>query len=116
MARSTVQKLIKMFRWGRRIQHSRPRRLYERGWFFAEIRPAEKRDQYISKAPALTIEDLQRIEHILARTPGNDCGAPDCRRFAGDVIRGYAELKDCYQFALDQCRHSDQQSNQDQDS
>jgi Na+-translocating ferredoxin:NAD+ oxidoreductase RNF subunit RnfB len=30
---------------------------------------------------------------------GNDCascGAPDCRTFAEDVVRGEANLKDCF--------------------
>lgn len=109
VARSTVQKLIKMFGLGRRIQGSKLRRLYDKGWFFAETRPAEKREQYENRAPSLTIEELQRIEHILAQTPGNDCGAcgaPDCRTFAEDVVRGYARLTDCYQFALDQYRQA----------
>lgn len=113
VARSTVQKLIKMFGLGRRIQGHKLRRLYDRGWFFTETRPAEKREKYENKAPALTIEELQRIEHILARTPGNDCGAcgaPDCPTFAEDVVRGYAKLTDCYQFALDQYRKSNQDS------
>ena len=115
VARSTVQKLIKMFGLGRRIQRDKLRRLYDRGWFFAEIRPAEKREQYRKKGPALTIEELQRIEHIWARTPGHDCGAcgaPDCRTFAEDVVRGDANLTDCYQFALDQYRHGSRNSTQ----
>jgi hypothetical protein len=107
VARSTVQKLIKMFGLGRRIQGSKIRRLYDKGWFFAETKPAEKRRQYEGREPALTIEQLQQIEEILSQTPGTDCGAcgaPDCRTFAEDVVRGHADKRDCYRFLLEEYR------------
>jgi len=104
VARSTVQKLIKMFGMGRRIQRSKLRRLYDKGSFFPRTRPAEKRQKFAGSDPALSIEEMQRIEQILSQTPGNDCGvcgAPDCRTFAEDVARGHADLNDCYRFMLD---------------
>ena len=57
-----------------------------------------------SGEPTLTIEQMQQIERILASTAGNDCGAcgaPDCRTFAEDVVKGYADIHDCYRIMLD---------------
>ncbi len=103
-ARSTVQKLIKMFGLGRRLQPHKLRRLYDRHWFFTEVMPTEMREKYAINEPPLTIEQMQQIEQILQQTAGNDCGAcgaPDCQTFAEDVVRGYASLEDCYRIALD---------------
>jgi iron only hydrogenase large subunit-like protein len=103
-ARSTVQKLIKMFGLGRRLQHQKLRRLYDRGWFFSKTKPTEMKEKYVIDEPPLTIEQMGQIEQILQQTAGNDCGAcgaPDCRTFAEDVVRGYANMEDCYRIALD---------------
>jgi predicted transcriptional regulator len=46
----------------------------------------------------LSIASLQEIEKILELLKGTDCaacGAPDCRTFAEDIVRGSASLKDC---------------------
>ena len=104
VARSTVQKLIKMFGLGRRIQRRKLRHLYDQGWFFSKTKPTEIKEVGKSGEPALTIEQMQQIEQILARTARNDCGvcgAPDCRTFAEDVVRGYANLQDCYRIKLE---------------
>ncbi len=103
-ARSTVQKLIKMFGLGCRLQQKKLRRLYDSGWFFSKAKPTDMKEKYAVNEPPLTIEQMQQIEQILAQTAGNDCGAcgaPDCRTFAEDVVRGYADLIDCYRIALD---------------
>jgi len=103
-ARSTVQKLIKMFGLGRRLHRQKLRRLYDRGWFFSKARPTDMKEKYAIKEPPLTIEQMQQIEQILAQTAANDCGAcgaPDCQTFAEDVVRGSASLTDCYRIALD---------------
>ncbi len=45
-----------------------------------------------------SIEMGARVEEILARLPGLDCGscgAPTCRALAEDVVRGIAREKDC---------------------
>lgn len=104
VARSTVQKLIKMFGLGRRIQRRKLRHLYDQGWFFSKVKPTEMKETCEAGAPELTISQMQQVEQILARTAGNDCGAcgaPDCRTFAEDVVHGYADLQDCYRIKLD---------------
>jgi Na+-translocating ferredoxin:NAD+ oxidoreductase RNF subunit RnfB len=53
----------------------------------------------------LSLDDLQLIEEILKLTELKNCslcGAPDCRTFAEDVIRGNAWLQDCI---IIQARH-----------
>ncbi len=99
MAKSTVQKFIKMFGIGRRLPRKKIRQLYEKGWFFSRIEPEELVGAYPSKRKSLIIDDMKKIEKLLALIQGNDCaacGAPDCRTFAEDVIRGEANLKDCF--------------------
>ncbi len=41
---------------------------------------------------------MERIETALEKVAGwgcGACGAPDCRTFAEDVVRGQAEMTDC---------------------
>jgi len=102
MAKSTVQKFIKMFGIGRRLPRKRIRQLYDKGWFFSELKPSELVDVYQSKRKPFTISDMKKIEKLVSLIHGNECaacGAPDCRAFAEDVIRGEADLKDCFKMS-----------------
>lgn len=99
MAKSTVQKFIKMFGIGRRLPREKIRRLYDKGWFFSKISPAELAGTCHYRKKAMTIEEIQQIEKLTSLIHGTDCGAcgaPDCRTFAEDVVRGDAELTDCF--------------------
>ncbi len=99
MAKSTVQKFIKMFGIGRRLPRRKIRQLYDKGWFFSQLKPLELMGVYQSKRKPLTIDDMKKIEKLMSLIHGNDCaacGAPDCRTFVEDVVRGEAELKDCF--------------------
>ena len=43
-------------------------------------------------------QKISKMEDLLESLPGLDCGfcgAPTCRCFADDVIRGYAKKEDC---------------------
>jgi len=104
LALSNAQKMIKMFGLDRRFQRRKLRQVYDQGWFHSRKKPEEKLKDFIGREPLLSIEQMQRVEQILEKLPGNDCGAcgaPDCRTFAEDVVRGYADLKDCYRIMLD---------------
>jgi iron only hydrogenase large subunit-like protein len=99
MAKSTVQKFIKMFGIGRRLPRQKIRQLYDKGWFFSQLKPSELIGVYQSKRKSLTIDEMKKIEKLLSLIHGNDCavcGAPDCRTFTEDVVRGEADLKDCF--------------------
>jgi iron only hydrogenase large subunit-like protein len=74
---------------------------YENGKFFSESKPTEMADLYGHREKPLSIQQLQKIESIIRAIDGKDCaacGAPDCRTFAEDVVRGRARLKDCLIF------------------
>ncbi|MEJ2165128.1 MAG: [Fe-Fe] hydrogenase large subunit C-terminal domain-containing protein, partial [Desulfobacterales bacterium] len=98
LAKSAVQKMVNLFGLGRRLPQDNVLRMYEKGYFQTERSPAKLIELYGAKRKALSIASLQEIEQILELLKGTDCaacGAPDCRTFAEDVVRGSASLKDC---------------------
>lgn len=99
MAKSTVQKLVSMYGITRRLPRDKLKRRYERGYLFSNTRPADMADRVNVLHPPMSIDMLQQIEHLLNEIHGTDCGAcgaPDCRTFAEDVVRGCAERTDCF--------------------
>lgn len=98
LAKSTVQKMIKRFGLGKRLQRENILRLYEKGQFQTEKNPFKLKRLFGAQKTALSLESMQEIERVLERIKGTDCtacGAPDCRTFAEDVVRGAAALNDC---------------------
>ncbi len=98
MAKSTVQKFVKMFGIGRRLPRKKIRQLYDKGWFFSQLKPSELIGVYLESRKAVTIDEMQKIEQLISLIHGNDCascGAPDCRTFAEDVVRGEVDLNVC---------------------
>jgi Na+-translocating ferredoxin:NAD+ oxidoreductase RNF subunit RnfB len=98
LAKSAVQKMVGLFGLGRRLPRENVLRMYEKGHFQTEKSPAKLLELYGTKTEALSIASFQEIEKILELLKGTDCaacGAPDCRTFAEDVVRGSASLKDC---------------------
>jgi Na+-translocating ferredoxin:NAD+ oxidoreductase RNF subunit RnfB len=99
LAKSTVQKMIKQFGLGRRLQRENILRLYEKGEFQTEKNPSKLTRLFGASKEALSLDSMHKIERLLKRFNGTDCtacGAPDCRTFAEDVVRGEAALKDCH--------------------
>jgi Na+-translocating ferredoxin:NAD+ oxidoreductase RNF subunit RnfB len=46
----------------------------------------------------MSIETVQKVDEILERIKGHDCaecGAPTCKTFAEDVVKGEASLDEC---------------------
>jgi len=98
LAKSAVQKMVKLFGLGRRLTRENILRVYEKGQFQTEKSPAKLIDLYGTKKEALSLESLQKIEEIMELLRDTDCaacGAPDCRTFAEDIVRGSAALQDC---------------------
>lgn len=98
LAKSTVQKMIKRFGLGRRLQRENILRMYEKGEFQSEKDPAKLTNLFGARKAALSIDSMQEIEKVVQLIKGTDCtacGAPDCRTFAEDVVRGEAALRDC---------------------
>lgn len=99
LAKSTVQKFLKMFGIGRRMPRKKIHHLFEEGWFFSNLKPKELAGSFHLRQAPLTIENMKKIEKLISLIQGNDCaacGAPDCRTFAEDVVRGYADMEDCF--------------------
>jgi iron only hydrogenase large subunit-like protein len=98
LAKSAVQKMVKMFGVGRRLPRQAILRMYERGKFQTEKGAEKLLKLYGARKEALSLDAAQKIEKTLEMVEGRDCaacGAPDCRTFAEDVVRGKAGLKDC---------------------
>jgi ferredoxin len=98
IAKRNVQKMIGVFGLGRRLPRDTILRLYEKGRFHPPHDPRELTRLFGACRPALSLEEAQQIEAILDHIEGRNCGAcgaPDCRTFAEDVVRGSAALKDC---------------------
>ena len=98
LAKSAVQKMVKRFGLGRRLHRENILRMYEKGEFQSDKDPSKLTSLYGARKKALSIENMQKIEKVLQLIKGTDCtacGAPDCRTFAEDVVRGEANLNDC---------------------
>jgi ferredoxin len=98
LAKGAVQKMIKRFGLGRRLHRENILRLYEKGEFQSEKKPTQLTRLFGAHKEALTIDSMRQIEKVMGLIKGKDCtacGAPDCRTFAEDVVRGEAALQDC---------------------
>ena len=98
LAKGAVQKMIKRFGLGRRLHRENILRMYEKGEFQSEKKPSKLTRLFGAHKEALSIDTMQEIEKVMQLINGNDCtacGAPDCRTFAEDVVRGDAALKEC---------------------
>ncbi|HHF43420.1 MAG TPA: hypothetical protein ENL38_06850, partial [Candidatus Aminicenantes bacterium] len=75
------------------------RRRYRSGYYFIEgkLKPRPLKPLY--EDLSLAIQKKKEKEEIYARLPKIDCGvcgSPTCQAFAEDVVRGEAELTDCF--------------------
>jgi Na+-translocating ferredoxin:NAD+ oxidoreductase RNF subunit RnfB len=98
LAKSSVQKMIRMYGLGRRLPREKIQRLYEKGDFQMEKQPSRLLSLFGGQQEGISIESMQKIEKLLKVLLGRDCaacGAPDCRTFAEDVVRGSASMDEC---------------------
>lgn len=98
LAKSAVQKMIKRFGLGRRLDRENILRMYKKGVFQGEKKISKLTRLFGARKQALSIGALQKIEKVMELIKGTDCaacGAPDCRTFAEDVVRGDAALREC---------------------
>ncbi|WP_152004500.1 [Fe-Fe] hydrogenase large subunit C-terminal domain-containing protein [Desulfoluna spongiiphila] len=98
LAKSASQRMITLLGTGKRLNRDRINRLYEKEWFFSKR--AEQggfEGNGFASAP-FTIEEMRKIDGLIQLINGRDCaacGAPDCRTFAEDVVRGEAPVEAC---------------------
>ncbi|MEJ2284967.1 MAG: [Fe-Fe] hydrogenase large subunit C-terminal domain-containing protein [Desulfobacterales bacterium] len=98
LAKSYVHKMIQMLGLGRRLSRGKILRLYEKGKFLADKNPAKLIQFFGSHEKPMSLETVQKVDEILERIKGHDCsvcGAPTCRTFAEDVVKGEANLDEC---------------------
>ena len=98
MARSNVQRMLHRHGLGRRVPSNTILRLYDKGRFQPDKSPLTLTRFFGDRKPALSLEQMVRIDKILDAVSGwgcGACGAPDCPTFAEDVVRGKADLGDC---------------------
>jgi len=98
-AKGILQKFGDMFGQGKRVRRSQVQRAYQEGWFLRETKPIGrvKEEKRLPIAEAIARQD--RIESILRKLPGKECGqcgSPDCRTFAEDVADGVMMPESCY--------------------
>jgi len=98
LAKSAVNKMTKMLGLGRRLSREKILRQYEKGKFLTDKDPAKLVQMFGSHAKPMSIETVQKVDEILELIKGHDCsecGAPNCKTFAEDVVKGEASLDDC---------------------
>lgn len=98
LAKSAVQKMVKVLGLGRRLSREHIHRQYEKGLFLTETSSERLIQLFGTRRDPFNLEALQKVDRLLERIQGYDCaacGAPDCKRFAEDVVRGVASLEDC---------------------
>jgi len=98
LAKSAVNKMIKMLGLGRRLSRGKILRQYETGKFLTDKDPEKLIQMFGSRTKPMSIETVQKVDEILERIKGHDCsvcGAPTCRTFAEDVVKGEASLNEC---------------------
>ena len=101
LAKGAVQKMIKRFGLGKRLHRENILRMYEKGEFQSEKKASKLTRLFGAQKEALSIDSLKKIEKVMGLIKGTDCaacGAPDCRTFAEDVVRGEAAVKECVFF------------------
>ena len=95
---AAVNKMIKMLGLGRRLSRKKILRQFEKGKFLTDKDPAKLIQMFGSHAKPMSIETVQKVDEILERINGHDCtvcGAPTCKTFAEDVVKGEASLNEC---------------------
>ncbi|MFP4474450.1 MAG: [Fe-Fe] hydrogenase large subunit C-terminal domain-containing protein [Desulfatibacillaceae bacterium] len=97
LAKCYAKRRIRTLGLGRRVRREQIHRLFDQGWFDSPLDENET-GSLSSGMDTLSIADLQKIEDIMSILGGKDCGicgAPDCRTFAEDVVRGRADIDLC---------------------
>lgn len=98
IAKAGVLKMVRTHGFGRPLSRETIAKRYNQGWFYSSRRPAERAGLLKRNKTVLSIQALHQIENLLSRIRGKDCaacGAPDCRTFAEDVVRGQVSVDDC---------------------
>ncbi|HDZ23747.1 MAG TPA: hypothetical protein ENH70_04325 [Desulfobacteraceae bacterium] len=100
-AKRYLQQLVRMYGVERRVKYKYVEKLYKAGWFLPEKERFAEQAATTKDLLWERIERQKRVEEILAQLPRKECGqcgSPDCRTFAEDVVDGRASLDNCLYF------------------
>jgi len=98
LAKRDIQKTIIQGGIERRVSRSEFLRFYQEGWFVKKASPSAMRQIFGVHQKPLSLENMGEIYRLMNHIKGKNCaacGAPDCRSFAEDVVRGDASLEEC---------------------
>lgn len=99
IAKSAIRRLVNIYGKGRRLSHDKILKLYDDGDLFTNTEPSDIAKIYgVNQKEPLSITELTEIDELVGIIKGRNCGvcgAPDCRTFAEDIVRGKAEFEDC---------------------
>ncbi|HAO19147.1 MAG TPA: hypothetical protein DCQ37_00785 [Desulfobacteraceae bacterium] len=98
LSKNFIQKTILNMGLKKRVCQDEILCLYDEGGFQAKSSLAKLARRFSDQKKPLSIRELSEIDNILEKIKGTDCsacGAPDCKTFAEDVVRGKASMEDC---------------------
>jgi len=107
LAKTGIFRLTEMFGMGRRLPRHKIQKMYDDGFFFCPsdaIGPESIPG--LPRKKILSIEAMQEVDNVLEKIRGKNCavcGAPDCRTFAEDVVRGKSSLGECIVLQARKC-------------
>lgn len=103
MAKSAAQKMIKRLGLPKRVSPAHLLRLYEKGWFKPKKAVEELVHLFAMAKTPLSILEMNQIDEILSQLKQKDCGtcgAPTCKTFAEDVVRGKCSINECFELRM----------------
>lgn len=98
LAKSASQKMVKLLGTGKRLNRDRITKLYEKEWFFSKRSEKGVLSCSCHAPRPLSIDQMRKIDALEQLINGRSCGAcgaPDCRTFAEDVVRGEVSPDAC---------------------
>lgn len=98
VARSNVNRLIRIYGDKKMVDMRRVQRMYRQKFFSFESSLRPKPFPGLAADRTKAIELLKIKEAVLKKLPAIDCGAcgaPDCETLATDIARGEGKLEDC---------------------
>ncbi len=98
LAKSASQQMVRILGTGRCTNPDHILPLFDKSWFFSEASGCASVTDHVYTPRPLTIDEMMKIDALVHLINGQDCaacGAPDCRTFAEDVVRGEASVDAC---------------------
>jgi iron only hydrogenase large subunit-like protein len=98
LAKKRTNNLVEMFGRKSRVSRKMIHKLVEEEFFGLEKKVEPNPFPPLDEDPSMAIEKRKRMEEILPRLGGRECGAcgaPDCRTLARDIVLGEADITDC---------------------